>query len=44
MEQKAPQSRALRDGSKSKPVDAQACERLLGTWRMLVEGDILSGT
>jgi len=37
------QGRVLRDGSESKPVEAQACKRLLGAWRMLVEGDILSG-
>ncbi len=44
MEQKAPQDRALREGSESKPVDAQACEPLLGAWRTLVEDNILSGT
>jgi hypothetical protein len=27
------QGRALRDGDESKPVEAQACERLLGAWR-----------
>ena len=38
------QDRALRDGSESKPVEAQACKRPPGAWRMLVEGNILSGT
>jgi hypothetical protein len=37
MEQMAPQGRASRNGSESKPVEAQACEWLLGAWRTLVE-------
>ncbi len=36
------QGRALRDGSESKPAEAQACERLLGAWRALVDDNLLS--
>jgi putative DNA methylase len=36
------QGRALRDGNESKPPEAQACERLLGAWRTLVEDNLLS--
>jgi hypothetical protein len=36
------QGRALRDGNESKPAEAQACERLLGAWRTLVEDNMLS--
>jgi hypothetical protein len=43
MEQMTLQDWAQRDGGESEPVEAQACERLLGSWRMLVAGDILSG-
>lgn len=42
MEQMPLQSRALRYGSESKPVEAQACERSHGAWRTLVEDDLLS--
>jgi putative DNA methylase len=38
------QGRALRDGNESKPAEAQACERLLGAWRTLVEENLLSPT
>lgn len=37
------QGRALRDDNESKPREAQACERLLGSWRTLVEDNLLSG-
>lgn len=36
------QGRALRDGGESKPAEAQACERLLGAWRTLVDDNLLS--
>ena len=36
------QGRALRDTNESKPPEAQACERLLGAWRTLVEDNLLS--
>lgn len=36
------QGKALRDGGEAKPVEAQACERLLGAWRTLVEDNLLS--
>jgi putative DNA methylase len=36
------QGRALRDPGESKPAEAQACERLLGAWRSLVEDNLLS--
>jgi len=42
MEQIAPQGRAPRGVSERKPVEAQACERLLCAGCTLVEGDILS--
>lgn len=35
------QGRALRDESESKPAEAQACERLLGSWGRLVEDNLL---
>lgn len=38
------QGPALRDGGPSKPAEAQACERLLGAWRTLVEDNLLSRT
>jgi putative DNA methylase len=38
------QGRALRDEGESKPAEAQACERLLGAWRSLVEDNLLSRT
>jgi putative DNA methylase len=36
------QGKALRDGNEAKPAEAQACERLLGAWRTLVEDNLLS--
>jgi hypothetical protein len=41
MEQMTPQGRALRDGSERKPVEAQACERLLCAGCTLVDSNIL---
>jgi putative DNA methylase len=38
------QGRALRDTGESKPAEAQACERLLGAWRTLVEDNLMSRT
>jgi putative DNA methylase len=38
------QGRALRDGGEGKPAEAQACERLLGAWRGLVEDNLMSRT
>lgn len=35
------QGRALRDESESKPAEAQACERLLGSWNRLVTDSLL---
>jgi putative DNA methylase len=37
------QGRALRDEGESKPPEAQACERLLGSWRTLVEDNLFTG-
>jgi len=37
------QGKALRDESESKPAEAQACERLLGSWRSIVEDNLFSG-
>ncbi len=36
------QGKALREGNEAKPAEAQACERLLGAWRTLVEDNLLS--
>jgi putative DNA methylase len=35
------QGKALRDQSQAKPAEAQACERLLGSWGRLVEDNLL---
>ncbi len=37
------QGKALRDASESKPAEAQACERLLGSWRSIVEDNLFRG-
>ncbi len=37
------QGRGLRSEGEQKPAEAQACERLLGAWRTLVEDNLLSG-
>jgi hypothetical protein len=44
MEQMTLQDRALCDGIESKPVEAQACKRSPWAWRMVLEGNIISGT
>jgi hypothetical protein len=36
------QGEALRDGGPAKHPEAQACERLLGTWRTVVEDNLFS--
>jgi putative DNA methylase len=36
------QGKALRESNEAKPAEAQACERLLGAWRTLVEDNLLS--
>jgi len=38
------QGKGLRAEGEDKPAEAQACERLLGAWRTLVEDNLLSGT
>jgi putative DNA methylase len=38
------QGKGLRAEGENKPAEAQACERLLGAWRTLVEDNLLSGT
>ena len=37
------QGKALRDEGESKSPEAQACERLLGSWRSLVDDNLFSG-
>jgi len=38
------QGEALRDGGPAKHPEAQACERLLGAWRTVVEDNLFSGS
>ena len=38
------QGKGLRAEGENKPAEAQACERLLGAWRTLVEDNLLSAT
>ena len=38
------QGKGLRAEGENKPAEAQACERLLGAWRTLVEDNLLSGS